>query len=157
MSEETGFELEESREVTVQELDEVVTALKKARDEYDLAKSVSSEKNAIVDELEGKLITLMGMAKKNTYEVDGVARITVVTKSQVTTPKTIDEKQALFSWIENRMGREALIAYQSINYATLNSLYNQEMNKALESGQEFNGIAGIGLPMIVKSLQVRAK
>lgn len=154
---EKEWELPESREVTVQELDEAVRALKKARDDYDLAKSVSTEKNAIVDECEEKLITLLGMAGKSNYEVDGVARVTVVTKSQVTTPKTIDEKQALFNWIENKMGKEALIAYQSINYATLNSLYNSEMSVAHSRGEEFNGIDGIGLPMVVKSLQVRAK
>lgn len=148
---------EEKRVVTTEELDTLVSQLKLARDAYDLASTLSSEKHGIVKELEGKLIDLLQAANKNSYEVDGVARVTVVTKSQVTTPKTIEQKEKLFAWVEKRFGREALLAYQSINYQSLNSLYNQEMNEAVSKGLPFDGIDGLDLPMIVKSLQVRAK
>lgn len=145
-----------AREVTTTELDEVVRALKVARDEYDLAKTISSEKNSVVDGLEGKLIELLTIANKNSYEVDGIARVTVVTKSQVTTPKSIEAKEAFFNWVESKLGREGLLAYQTINFATLNSLYNTEMKLALERGEDFN-VPGIELPNIVRTLMVRAK
>jgi len=148
---------EEKRVVTTEELDELVKSLRVARDEYDLASTLSSEKHSIVKEIEGKLIDTLLVANKNNYEVDGIARVSVVTKSQVTTPKTIEQKEALFKWIERRMGREALVAYQSINYATLNSLYNQEMNEAIAKGLQFDGIDGLDLPMVVRSLSMRAK
>ena len=153
---ETGFELEK-RTVTTEELDEVVKSLKAARDDYDIAKSISSEKNKIVDELEAKVIDLLSAANKNNYEVDGVARVSIVTKSQVTTPKTIEQKEALFKWIENKMGRDALIAYQSINYNSLNSLYNKTMEETLAKGLDFNGIDGLELPMVVRTLSMRSK
>lgn len=155
---ETGFELDqEKRTVTTEELDTLVSDLKSARDAYDLASTLSSEKHSVVKELEGKLIDLLQAAGKTAYEVDGVARVTVVTKSQVTTPKTIEQKEKLFAWVEKRFGKEALLAYQSINYQSLNSLYNQELNEAVSKGVAFDGIDGLDLPMVVRSLQVRAK
>lgn len=156
MTEVTGFELDAPREVTTQELDEVVRGLKLARDEYDQAKTISNEKSRIVDEYEIKLIDLLSMANKNVYEVDGVARVTIVTKSQVTTPKTIEQKKEFFNWVKSKLGDDALVAYQTVNFQSLNSLYNAEMKAALDRGEDFS-VPGLELPSIVRTLMVRAK
>ena len=157
MDELTGFELDiKTREVTTQELDEVVTALKEARDAYDIAKTLSNEKHANVEEIERKLIDLLTMANKNVYEVENVARITVVTKSQVTTPKSIEAKREFFEWVRSKLGDEGLLAYQNINFQSLNSLYNAEMKLALDKGEDFH-VPGIELPNIVRTLMVRSK
>jgi uncharacterized protein YfbU (UPF0304 family) len=145
------------RLVSVNELDTLVRDLKEARKDYDMAKIVSNGKSYIVDELENKLIELLAEAGKTVYEVEGCARVTIVSKTQVTTPKTIENKELLFKWIENRMGKEALTAYQSINYQSLNSLYNKEMEETLGLGKEWLGIDGLDLPMSVKTLQMRSK
>jgi hypothetical protein len=152
---ESSFELPK-REVSVNELDALVKQLKESRQQYDLAKAISSEKYSICEELEKKLIDLLNESGKSVYEVEGCARVTVVSKTQVTTPKTIEAKEALFNWIENHMGKDARLAYQTINYQSLNSLYNKELERALESGEEIN-IPGLDLPMVVKSLQVRSR
>jgi len=155
---ETGFELnEQKRDVTTAELDTLVKSIRSAREEYDKAKALSSGLYAVTEKLEQELLDLLGVAGKNSYELDGVARVSVVTKTQVTTPKTPEEKTACFNWIKNRFGDEGLVAYQTINHQTLNSLYNSEMKNAIERGLEFNGIDGIGLPMVVKTLSVRSK
>ena len=153
---ETGFELE-TKEVTTQELDEAVIAYKLAKDEYDKASAVSSEKNSEAEKKKQDLLNLLTAANKSSYIVENVALISVSLKTQVTTPKTIDEKERFFKWVENRLGREALIAYQTVNYQSLNSLYNAEMKEALEKGEEWNGIDGLEMPTVVKTLSMRAR
>lgn len=153
----TGFELDiKTREVTTQELDSLVKELKLARDDYDQAKTISNDKNRIVDELERKLIELMSIADKNSYEVDGVARVSVVTKSQVTTPKTIEQKKEFFEWIRSKLGEDGLLAYLNVNYQSLNSLYNSEMKLAIEKGEDFV-VPGLDLPSISRTLSMRSK
>lgn len=153
---ETGFELE-TREVTTAELDELVISLKTARNEYDIAKTISSDKNAVVEELENKLVELLVAANKKTYEVDGVARVTVVNRTSVTTPKTPEEKEALFAFLEKKFGRDGLIAYQSVNSMTLNSLYNKEYEEAIDKEIDFEMGTVLAMPTITRKLQVRSK
>lgn len=153
---ETGFELE-TREVSTKQLDELVVALKKARQEYDIAKAIASDKNAHVDDLETQLVDLLTAAGKKSYEVDGVAKVTVTIKTSVTTPKTIEEKEKLFEFLEKKFGREGLIAYQSVNSMTLNSLYNKEYEQAIESGTEFEMGSVLAMPTLTKRLSVRSK
>lgn len=152
---ETGFELER-KEVTTSELDDLVTNLKKARDEYDLASTISSEKHSAVKELELRLIDLLTAAGKSSYEVDNVARVTVVSKTQVTVPKTIEQKEQLFNWLRERYGAEGALAYQTINYQSLNSLYNKELEMAVDNGYQLE-IPGLELPQLVRTLQVRSR
>jgi len=156
MSEETGFELE-TREVTTAELDEAVVNYKAAKEEYDKASAVSSEKNSVAEQCKIKLIELLSAAGKNSYIVENVALITISLKSQVTTPKTIEQKEQLFKWVEQKLGKEALVAYQTVNYQSLNSLYNSAMAEALEKGEEWKGIDGLDLPTVVRTLSMRAR
>ena len=153
---ETGFELEK-REVTVAELDEAVIAYKLAKEEYDKASAVSSEKNSVAEKLKQNLLDLLTAAGKSSFILENVALVSVSLKTQVTTPKTIEQKEQLFKWIENKLGREGLLAYQSINYQSLNSLYNSEMKEAVERGEEWNGIDGLEMPTVVKTLSMRAR
>lgn len=150
-----SFELEK-REVTVNELDNLVIELKDARISYDLAKAVSTGKHELVEELENKLIALLTEAGKSVYEVEGCARVTIVSKTQVTTPKTLEQKALFFDWVESKLGKEGLLAYQTVNYASLNSLYNKELEKALETGQDFI-VPGLDIPQLVRTLRVTSK
>ena len=153
---ETGFELEQTREVTTAELDDLVKALKQARNDYDLASSISSEKHEAVKELELKLIDLLTAAGKSSYEVDNIARVTVVSKTQVTVPKTIEQKEQLFTWLKDKYGVDGMLAYQTINYQSLNSMYNKELEAAIDGGYLLD-IPGLDLPQVVRTLQVRSK
>ena len=150
-----SFELER-RLVSVQELDSLVIELKDARISYDLAKAISTGKHELVEELEMKLIEVLTEAGKSVYEVEGCARVTIVSKTQVTTPKTLEQKELFFNWVESKLGKEGLLAYQTVNYQSLNSLYNKELEKALETGLDFT-VPGLDLPMVVRTLQVRSK
>lgn len=152
----TGFELEK-REVTTTELDEAVTAYKLAKEEYDKADAVSSEKHKEAEKKKQILLDLLTAADKSSYIVENVALVSVSLKTQVTTPKTIDDKEKFFKWVENKLGKEGLLAYQTVNYQSLNSLYNSAMKEALEKGEEWNGIDGLEMPTVVKTLSMRAR
>lgn len=147
-----GFELETvKREVSVQELDEAVKTLTTLRKEHDELKSKASDKWAQCEGAEAKLLELLEASGKKTYEVDGVARVTLVSKTTISTPKDLEDKKKLFQWIENKYGADGLLAYQSVNYQSLNSLYN----KAIEEQNE--DVSAFGLPSVHKTLQVRSK
>ncbi len=153
--EENEFELERVT-VTTEELDSVVVSLKAARESYDLAKAISTEKYEEVSELEQKLIDLLTAANKSSYIVENVALITISLKTQVTTPKSIADKEAFFGWVEKRLGREGLLAYLTVNYQSLNSLYKTALEEAVHRGEDFI-VPGLELPMVVKTLSMRAR
>lgn len=152
-----GFELEATEEVTTQELDAIVTSLREARLEYDKAKALSSEKSKAVDSLESQLIHKLGQAKKSSYIVDGIGRVTLVPRASVKTPKSFEDKLKLFNWIKENKGEDELIALQSIHSATINSMYNNEMNACIETNRPFNGIDGLEEPTITTTLQFRGE
>lgn len=152
-----GFELEEvKREVSVQELDEVVKELSKLRKEHEEIKAKASDVWAKCEAQEAKLMDLLEASGKKSYEVDGVARVTLVSKTSITTPKSLDEKKRLFDWIKQQYGEEGLLAYQTVNFQSLNSLYNKTIETMIESGNPMD-VSAFGLPSVHKTLQVRSK
>ena len=153
---ETGFELE-TREVTTAELDEAVLQFKLAKEEHEKASAISSEKHEEAEKCKNKLIDLLSAAGKTSYIVENVALITVSLKTQVTTPKSIEDKEKFFALVEKRLGRDGMVAYQTVNYNSLNSLYNTAMKEAIDKGEAWNGVDGIELPTVVKTLSMRAR
>lgn len=152
-----GFELEEvKREVSVKELDEAVKKLSALRKEHDELKTKASDKWAQCEEAEAKLLELLEASGKKSYDVDGVARVTLVSKTSITVPKDLEQKKKLFEWIKNRFGDDGLLAYQTVNFQSLNSLYNKTIEEVIERGTEID-VSAFGLPSVYKTLQVRSK
>lgn len=152
-----GFELEEvKRVVTTQELDDAVKTLSALRKEHDELKSKASEKWEQCEEAEAKLLELLEASGKKSYDVDGVARVTLVSKTSITVPKDLEQKKKLFEWIKNRFGADGLLAYQTVNFQSLNSLYNKTIEEVSERGTDID-VSAFGLPSVHKTLQVRRK
>lgn len=152
-----GFELEEvKREVTTQELDDAVKTLSALRKEHDELKSKASEKWEQCEEAEAKLLELLEASGKKTYGVDGVGKVTLVSKTSITVPKDLEQKKKVFEWIKEKFGDDGLLAYQTINFQSLNSLYNKTIEEAMERGTEID-VSAFGLPSVYKTLQLRSK
>lgn len=152
-----GFELETvKREVSVQELDETVKELSKLRKEHEEMKAKTSDLWAKCEKQEAKLMELLEASDKKSYEVDGVARVTLVSKTSVTVPKSAEDKKRLFDWIEKKFGADGLLAYQTLNFQSLNSLYNKTIEELMETGNPVD-VSAFGLPSVYKTLQVRSK
>jgi hypothetical protein len=140
--------------VSTKELDTLIEMLMEARSDYETAKRLAGERNETVELLEEKLMQLLDDAEKSVYVSDR-ARVTVVSKLQVTTPKTPEDKKSFFEWLKNKHGVEAMYTYMTVNHNSLNSLYNTEVEQARATG----GLAivdGIDAPTVRKSLQLRA-
>lgn len=127
----------ETREVSTKELDELVAKYNEARKEYEGTKAISNDRHSHMESAKFELIKLLQVAGKSKYEAESIGKVTLVDKLSVTTPKTLDAKQELFSWLHSRFGDDYL-AYLSVNSATLNSLYNNELKEAGINGTEFN-------------------
>lgn len=150
-----GFELEK-KQVTTEELDNAIKDLKSAREAYDKAKAISNELHGEMEKKEKILVDLLDAAGKNVYELEGVARITMVEKSSIQTPKDLEDKEAFFNWLEEQYGKDGRLAYTSVNSQTLNSLYSKLREEALANGEELV-VPGLGLPTITKQLRVTSK
>lgn len=126
----------ETREVSTAELDNLITRYNEARAEYDAQKAISTDRFNVMESLKMEVIKLLQTAGKTKYEAEGIGKITLVDKLTVTTPKSMDEKVLFFGWIQKKFGDDYL-AYLSVNYQTLNSLYNNEIK---ETGEAIPGL-----------------
>jgi DNA repair photolyase len=112
---------------TLEEMDELIQQYRKARDEYDEAKRISGEKHAVSEELKQQVINALKSNNRTKYEVEGVGLVYISTKETYETPKTAEQKQALYDYIKGKYGEAVLIAMQGINHQTLNSWANKEI------------------------------
>ena len=150
------FELEK-RDVSTAELDALIKEYKETYDEYEKQKAISTELFHKAEGLENRLTELLVMAGKTKYECEGVALVSIGHKASVTTPKTLEEKEKFFNFLENKFGHEGLMAYLSVNSATLNALYNKELVEASDKGIEFEMGKVLALPTLKRTLSVRKK
>lgn len=134
----------ESKPVTVEELDLLVKHYLRAREIYEAAKKVSGDKYAEYQELENKLVQTLTDAGKKSYKVDGVGQVTRVVKNSVQTPKDVSDKRSFFKWVGEKYGEDVRDQMMSVNSQTLNSFYNQEVEK--HADDPLFGIPGIGSP-----------
>jgi hypothetical protein len=146
---------EERHEVTVAELDELAKMVKEARAEHEKKEAIASEAGETVILLEEKLKTLMEMANKTSYKVSGVGTISLVNKLAVTVPKDPMSKRELFKWILQEYGQEGLDKYQTVNYQSLNSLYNEYQQQCEIDQKEFEGIPGLDQPTVKSYISIR--
>ncbi len=112
----------------VGQLDFMVASYRENRIAYEeqdkLAKEQFHKMKAAEDLVKQSLIAL----GKTKYFVDGLGTVSIVQKSSVTTPKSNEEKEALFGYIRDKFGVDGLTAMISVHSATLNSFVNKELD-----------------------------
>lgn len=62
------------------------------------------------------------------FEAEGIASVRIQSKDMFTTPKTQEQKEALFEYIRTKHGADALLGLLSIHSGTLNSWANKEID-----------------------------
>lgn len=132
-------------EVTTDELKAASLELRAAKTIYDDIKKKSNDAYAEYQQAQKKVMDLMEQADLRTFITDA-GRITLKSKMSVRTPKTVEQKEAVFGWINENLGPDALSAYQTINSQTLNSLYNQLNEQYAAEGKQLN-IPGLEAPI----------
>jgi hypothetical protein len=138
--------------ITIEQLDNAVKDLVVKRKNYDEAKKESDFLHGQFEEKKQEVIELLNQAGKTSYRVDGVALISASVIKKVKTPKTLEEKAAFFDWLKTKHGEDGFFTYATINYNSLNSLYNAEL---AESGEEQFTLPGIPAPENEVRLSIR--
>lgn len=149
MSMANEWQLEEAP-LEVAQMDKIVEDYRAKRLIYEAKKAESADAYHILEEAESLVRNSLLAAGKSKYFVDGVGTVSLVSKSSYQTPKTTEEKLMLFGYIESKYGAEALINFQSIHSATLNSFANKE----LESEPTLT-IPGLSTPTVTTELRFR--
>lgn len=133
---------------TLEGMDQLLARYRAAREDYDAKKKISNEANAVKDEIQAQVIAALKANNRTKYDSpDGLAYISV--KEVYPTPKTAEEKQALFDYIESKYGVEALLGLQSINAQTLTAWANKEAEQGVMQ------IPGLQAPTTMETLNFR--
>jgi len=139
-----------TEELSVAQMDALVTAYREKRLAYEKAKEESSKKYHELEEAESQVRNALQATGKNKYFVDGIGTVSLTIKSSFQTPKTGEDKTKLFEYIRETHGEEALLNYLSIHSASLNSFANRE----LESDPT-KQIPGLNTPTVTTELRFR--
>jgi len=121
--------------ITTEDLDVMVSVMAKSKKEYEQRKAKSDEAHAIYQEKRAKLVSTLQACNKKKYSVDGIGTVSVTEKLKVRTPKGLEAKKELAAWLKQQLGDDGMHTYLSVNYNSLNSLYNQEFEHAKDRGQ----------------------
>lgn len=113
------------------------------------------------EELKRKKDTLAVLSEKivatlEASEVDSVRAhgflFYIERRSSVTTPKTLEEKRALFDYLREQNIFDEMV---SVNSQTLNSLYKQLEAEALERGELEFKLPGVAEPVTYTTLKMK--
>lgn len=146
------WNMENSTDIKVSDLDALIEQYIQKKDEYDVAKKVSSDLKKEMDTMKYGLIETMMEIGKTKYAHEEIGNINVVLKKTVKVPKDFEGKQAAFDHLEKEMGREAFINKFTLNSMSLNSYFKEQLE--IDPNYEIPGVGGL---TEVPELRVRRK
>lgn len=141
-------------EISLEDMDNSIRELREAKDRYSASSKLSKEHYAEVKRFETQVIDLMERAGKKRYIAEGIGQVSVSENLSVATPKSPEDKEAFFNWLNSEMGHDGFLTYASINSASLNSLYKQKVEEYGERGEVLE-IAGLQQPTSFNKLSLR--
>lgn len=148
--EEMNWNTEQQETLDVAKLDAMVADYRTKRADYEAKKQEANEAYHLLEDAEKLVKDALISLGKSKYFVDGIGTVSTVQKSSFKTPKTQEEKAALFDYIRSKHGESALMDYLSIHSASLNSFANKELetNPTLQ-------IPGLATPTVTIELRFR--
>lgn len=146
--------IETPKEISIKEMELELTELKSLKEKYKKANDAAKEANAQMKEQEAKIIDMLKASGQKTFIAGGIGRATLVDKLSVKTPKSIDEKRALFNWIKDNLGEETRDAYMTVSSASLNKFYQEQNDLAAARGEVLE-IDGLEPPSSVTTLSFK--
>ena len=143
--------------VSTEELDEAIKAFKEQDAKYQEAAKAKTNEYNLLEEEKKKVLELFEKSGKSKYFVEGLGTAYRISKYQVTTPKTIEDKQKFFDYLKNNYGENFLMDKLGVHSATLNKVYNDALEAAKEEGKDVSlfNIPGIQEPQARISLGFR--
>lgn len=138
--------------LTVEAMDQMIQELRHAKESYEELQAKADEVKEVYTKQRSKIIDALTTLKRRDYSVDGAGHVYISQKEVYNTPKTNQDKTALFNYIKEKYGPDALMSLVSINSQTLTSWANKET----ETG-EVMSIPGLDQPTMVETLNFRKK
>jgi len=109
------------------------------------------EVSANLEIAEGKALEVLVASNLKSFKsAHGTVGVTV--RTSVKTPKTLEEKAALFAYLKEIGMYDELV---SVNSTTLNSLYKSKLEEAQAQGQDDFVLPGVGEPSISQIISFR--
>ena len=139
--------------VTVEELNGLVTALFETRITKDEIEEKLEGVNAHIKALEGKVIEYLTDLGLETFKGTH-GTVTPYEKSSYKIPATPEDRARFFQFLKERGEFDGLI---TVNYQTLNGWAEREYEAAKARGDIFFTIPGLGAPTITKILSKTKK
>lgn len=138
-------------EVTLAEMNGLAASIAQLRDEEDAASQVKKKATQALEAVETRMLTLLLENNLQNYKAPaGLCSVTA--RTSVKTPKTPQEKQALYDYLKAQGRFDDLI---SVNSATLNSYYKEEFELAKERGDDDFKIPGLTEVTVTPNLSFR--
>lgn len=104
------------------------------KERYEAAKKVAEEESKKFTSLKAELDKTLEAAELDKCSLPGRYNFSRTVGWSFQTPKTLEEKKALFNYLQEVGGEDFLLANQSVNSQTLNKLGKDFLEKAKEDG-----------------------
>lgn len=130
-------------------LDKAMKDLAEARAIRDEAESKYNIAAAAVTVIEDTLMGLLKSSNRESFKTPGVGSVSITHRQNFTTPKSGDEKVALFNYIKEKYGEETLRSMISINSMTLGSWAKKEIEEGVLT------IPGLAQPTVTEKIAFR--
>jgi len=138
--------------ITAEELKQMVKEAFEARAALDVVKKKKTEMEAQYKEMCNSILFWLEEVELENFKVPGFGNAIVQNKFSVKTPKDPEAKEKLFRYLQ---GKGHFWEVVSVNSATLNSYYKEQMEEAVEADDFDFAIPGIDEPMHYQQLQMR--
>lgn len=147
-------------EVSIEELDAALVALREAELDYEQKKKVSNEASHKKDEAKEKFMSLLQAAGKDRWEAEGYTGFSMYDELKWRVPQTPDDKERFFNFIKGDKvsellgndGRDIFLKYASVNAKSLGPLCKQIKELAANEGIDIE-IPGLLPPTVEKKLR----
>lgn len=130
-------------------LDKAMKDLAEARSLRDEAESKYNIAAAAVTVIEETLMGLLKSSNRESFKTPGIGSVSITHRQNFTTPKSGDEKVALFNYIKEKYGEETLRSMISINSMTLGSWAKKEIEEGVLT------IPGLAQPTVTEKITFR--
>ena len=138
--------------ITIDELNQKMRDLREAKTQHEALKEQAGEAFNLFKERKKEILNILKSKGMHDYRLADVGLVYLTEEVSFTTPKSVEEKMALYGYIEQKYGPEALEAMRGINSQTLNAWAKKEVE-----ADPLVRIPGLAEPTIDEDLNFRKK
>jgi hypothetical protein len=137
------------------EMDALILASKEAWDDYDTKRKVATLAHDRAEDIDRQIIDALKKAGKSKYFVDGLGTMSIIPKSIVRVPGTIEAKKEFFKYLRS-ISEEVLYSLATVNSNSLNSWYAARLDEASGKGVLGFSVPGLDQPTMRETLRLTA-